>query len=131
MYFYYQQNILPNTLSGSDTKTDIKLPKGLLDFIDVGIPSGVNRLAKCKIFYNEFQIVPFNRDNYFTGNDITVRIPIKINIEMEMANLSILCINLDDTYNHELSFGIYIDEGKPMSSQDIININSLLHVTEG
>ena len=104
MYFYYVQSIPYSIPESSKVTLNCQLIKGTLDFIDIGIPKGVNRLAKCRIFYNEYQIIPFNRDEWFTGNDITQRIPLDIDIDELPAELKIECINLDDTYKHELSF---------------------------
>lgn len=128
MYFYYEQDIPPNTPDSSPVTLRPKIAQGFLEFVDVGIPRRVQRLAKCKIYYNEFQLVPFNRDMWLTGEDITLRVPINIMLDEEPYELKIICYNLDDTYLHQLSFGISVDIGKKASISDLAALSTLVQV---
>lgn len=128
MYFYYTKIVPINTTELAPVELICKLANGLLDFVDIGIPRGVNRLAQCRIYYNEFQLVPFNRDTWISGNDITIRIPINIELDEEPFDLRVLCINADDTFTHELSLGISVSTKKPISVSDLSALNSLLQV---
>lgn len=131
MYFYYTKIVPINTTEDAPVELITKLSKGMLEFVDVGIPRGVNRLAQCRIFYNEFQLVPFNRDTWISGNDITIRVPIGVKLISEPYDLRMICINLDDTFTHELSFGISVDVGQ-VNNVDLANaLSGLLQVQEG
>ncbi len=131
MYFYYTQSIPISTPEANPTLLRCKLARGILSFVDIGIPRGVNRLAQCRLFYNEFQIVPFNRDEWISGNDITIRIPIDIDMDEEPYELKVFCINGDDTFIHELSFGISVDIGK-ISTQDLLaQFSTPIQIPEG
>lgn len=130
MYFYYEVNIPPNTLDSNPVINKINLQNAYLDFIDIGIPLGVQRLAKCRIFYNEFMLVPFNRDNWLTGNDVTIRIPIELNMKDAPNQLIIYCINLDDTFLHQLSFGISVSIAKQIPNADLGTLQQLVQVSE-
>lgn len=125
MYFYYEKLIPFTTLEGNEVILITKLIKGNLEFVDIGFPKGCNRLAKCKIYYNEYQIVPFNRDVWLAGNDITIRVPIDVQLDNEPYDLSMYLINLDDTYNHSLSFGISILTNKPITANDLAGLLSI------
>lgn len=128
MYFYYTQSIPINTIEASPIELTTKLARGRLDFIDIGIPRGVNRLAQCRVYYNEFQIVPFNRNSWISGNDITIRVPIDIELDEEPYDLHMLCINQDDTFSHELSFGISVVTAKPIRANDLGQLYNLLQI---
>jgi len=128
MYFYYEQLIPFTTIENNPVVTRLKLSAGLLDFVDVGFPKGVNRFAKCRIFWHEFQLIPFNRDGWFTGNDITLRLPLNLVLDTEPYELTILSINLDDTYDHTLSFAPSISTPQPLT-QSVLN--QLVTVSNG
>ncbi len=131
MYFYYEQIVPVLTTEDNKVIFTAHLAVGLLDFVDVGIPLGVNRLAKCQIYYNQFQLVPFNRNYWFTGNNATIRIPIQMQLLDNLPELEIYCINLDDTFSHELSFGISIDVGKLTTQSSVVQQAFIPHVVEG
>lgn len=128
MYFYYEVPIAPNTLDATPIVQRVNLSKGFLDFVDIGIPRRVQRLAKVRIFYNEFMIVPFNRDGWLTGEDITLRVPIELNINDAPYQLVFACINLDDTFQHTLSFGISLSINKQVPNSDIGALQQLVQV---
>lgn len=129
MYFYYEQEIPIYTLEANPVILPVHTAVGLLDFIDIGFPEGVNRLAKARIYYNQFQLVPFNRDMWITGNGITLRIPIKVDMEANLSDLEIYCINLDDSYPHALSFGVSIDIAGLTSIKDLASLQGLLNIS--
>jgi hypothetical protein len=131
MYFYYTQSIPYSTLEDKPVIFTCDLIKGKLDFIDIGIPKGVNRLAKLKIFYNEYQIIPFNRNAWFSGNDITLRIPLDIDIKHLPAILKVSCINLDDTYDHELAICPSISTEAKLSIEQYMNLVTQYTDNEG
>lgn len=131
MYFYYHVDIPPLTIESLAVKQTLLLAKGYAQFIDIGIPRRVERLAKCRVLYNEFQLVPFNRDEWLTGEDITLRIPLEIDLDEPPYNLLVLGINDDDTFPHEISFGVSIDTGVRVSNTQLDVFSQFVQVQEG
>lgn len=111
MYYYIEQDNLPLTLDTAPVINKIKLGKGRLDFVDIGFPDWCSRLGKCRLFYNSIQILPWNRNEWFTGDNVTVRVPINMMLNDEPYEITIQTINDDDTFHHELSFGFSMDFG--------------------
>ncbi len=131
MYFYYAKDIPFSSLETSPVILTLSLAKGYAQFIDVGIPKGTQRLAKIRLFYNEFQLLPFNRDEWLTGEDITLRIPLEIFLDTPPYDFLIKCINLDDTFLHQISFGVSVDIGKTVNASAIDTLNQFVMKEEG
>ncbi len=131
MYFYDEKDIPPNTPEITPVTITLALAMGYAQFIDIGIPRRVERLAKMRLFYNEFQLLPFNRDRWLTGEDITLRIPLEIYLDTPPYEFLIKCINFDDTFLHQLSFGVSIDIGKTVNASAIDTLTQFVQVKEG
>ena len=111
MYYYIELDTPPNTVFTAPVEKRITLNKGLLEFVDIGIPDWVSRLAKCKILLNSIQILPWNRDMWFTGDNVTVRVPLNIELNEEPYEITVLQYNTDDTFLHQYSYGFSVDVG--------------------
>ncbi len=112
MYFYYETDIPPSTLDNEAIEQVLQLSKGYAAYIEIGFPKGVQRLAKCRVLYNTFQLVPFNRDGWLSGEDVLLHIPLELELDEPPYIFTVQCINYDDTFLHQLSFGVSIDTGK-------------------
>jgi len=128
MYYYVELAIPPLTSEYNPKVITIKLAKGLLDFVDVGIPEWINRLAKCRIFYNAVQVLPFNRDSWFTGDNATIRIPLSIQMIDDPYEITIHGYNLDDTFSHQLSFGFSVSFGEIQDVTGLVGLSDYLNV---
>ncbi len=131
MYFYYEIEIPPSIAEIEAIQQKLQLGKGYAEFIDIGIPKGVQRLAKARIYYNEFILVPFNRDMWISGEDATIRIPLEIDLVSPPYNFIIRAYNLDDTFSHTLSFGVSIDTGGKIANNALDTLNTFVQVSEG
>ncbi len=130
MYFYYEKEIPFSTLENEAVELELLLAKGYAEFIDIGIPKGTQRLAKCRLYYNTFQLVPFNRDMWFTGEDVTLRIPLEIDLDEPPFTFRVLGMNLDDTFSHTFSFGVSIDTGQRISANALDTLQSLVQAPQ-
>ena len=106
MYYYLEIDAPPQTTEHTPIRETIKLSRGVLEFIDIGFPTWNARLGRCRIYYNSIMIIPFNRASWLSGHDTTLRIPLSLNLDADPFEITIEVNNLDDTYSHELSFGL-------------------------
>jgi len=119
MYYYLEVNIPPNTSEDSPIIKTIKLGEGMLDFIDIGFPDWSSRLARCRILYNTIQLLPWNRDNSIAGDNYTLHVPLEFNLSDEPYEIELRCFNLDDTFQHQLSFGFSVSYGVVEGTTDL------------
>lgn len=128
MYYFLVVNTEPNTLYNNPKIEYIDVTEGLLEFVDVSIPDWVSRLAKFRILYNSFQILPFNPNSWFTGDNLNIRIPLNLQLDQEPFRLEIQQVNEDDTYNHAIAYGFSVALKQPANSQDLLRLSGLLQV---
>lgn len=129
-YYYDELDIPPLTLEDTPVVLKVKLQRGLLKFVDIGIPSWVSRLAKCRLYINSVQVVPIQRDKWFTGDNITQRIPMDFSLDQPEYEIEIRGYNEDDTYRHQLSFGFSLEIVEEISSSLVTQFTSLGQVVE-
>jgi len=72
MLYTWNITITAGTAENSPTEQTLKLQKGIITYLSVKYPKGCKNLVEVKIFRSTWQMLPFNRDNWLTGDDETV-----------------------------------------------------------
>jgi hypothetical protein len=89
-------------------KTSVKITPGILRRVSVYFPPGCAGNVKLKIFYQEWQLGPVNRDGYLVGDGGSVEWEEFIPLEAEPLELNILSWNEDSAYEHSVSVGFVV-----------------------
>ena len=131
MYYYIEVDNPPLTPIETPIVSTVKLARGKFEFVDIGFPDWNSRLTKCKLFYNTIQLIPFNRDRWLTGDNITLRVPVNLFLNDEPYEIQIWTYNPDDTFSHQLSFGLSLDAGDIQGIQGLQSILSPIIVQQG
>lgn len=90
-------------------RTKWNLKAGILRRIKISLPSGSCGLMGISVFYYDTQIFPFDRGEYFTGNNVFFEGKIDQEIKEENTELSIQYYNSDILYPHEFTISAEVD----------------------
>ncbi len=131
MYFVVKSNTLPLTIEDNPLVKQIKLTLGVISFIDIGFSQRNARLCQARVFYNTLQLIPWNRDEWITGNNETIRIPVELEVNDEPYLFTLHTFNKDDTFSHEVTFGLSLTVGTIVGLPGLAALNQILQVRTG
>ena len=92
----------------NQTSSNIKAAKGIIHKIDIVFPSGCEGLVKVAIFLGSNSITPSTAGMTVSGNGEIVTVPEFIELRKDFNIITIKGFNEDDTYDHTISFRIYV-----------------------
>lgn len=90
----------------------LPIAKGVIERIDVEYPAGCCGLVGIRVINEDWQLVPWNSDEWLTSDDRTFLLPLSYNIEQPPFRLVIYAYNLDDVYQHTIRIGVMLNETK-------------------
>jgi hypothetical protein len=123
----YKISVPANTSAADPLVSKLPASAGILRRIKIYFPPGPAELARATIWYQDFQIEPWNRDGYFAWDNYVEDFTCEHEIIAPNTDLIAKCWNLDDTYDHDISFGFVIEPpGRPSVESLITDLVNLL-----
>lgn len=95
-----------NTPATAPEEVELVVVKGVVVKVEVQIPSGPMGLVRAQIFRAGHQLWPSNDGEYFKGDGWIVSWPENYEMADEPLRLTFRVWNLDDTYEHTLTFRV-------------------------
>jgi hypothetical protein len=111
MNYSYEVTTPPNTPIDGAIITDIKLTKGLVDYVTMFFPFGCASLVGIQIWIFGYQLFPTNRNAWYKGDNILIAFNSDIDISQEPFMLYIHSYNLDELYSHTIYFNVNMTKG--------------------
>lgn len=92
----------------SQTKSTLKLAKGIIHKIDIAFPSGCVGLVNVQIFLGGHPIAPSTQGQVYKGDDEVIIIPEFEELSSVLNLISIKGWNEDTLYDHTVLFRLYV-----------------------
>jgi len=93
-----------NTTALLPVEVPARLNKGVITQVSVQIPQGCMGLARAQVWRGGHQLWPTTPGAYFKGDGAIIEWPEDYELADEPLSLTIRVWNIDDTYNHTLTF---------------------------
>jgi hypothetical protein len=110
MYYFFTLVLPANTPVLTPVVQVSEIQSGVINFIEVEFPYRCEGLAHVKILYNTVQIVPYNPPGDLYGDDRTFKLDLHFPVNDPPYELTFQGWNDDDTYQHQISIGVMMDE---------------------
>ena len=95
-------------------RVSVRLTAGMVTSIHPLVPSGCYGLTGVRILRGSFQLWPMTEGEWFVADQFTDSFPLEFPLTSEPYELIIEGYNLDDTYDHTISFRIGVSrQGDP------------------
>lgn len=118
--FYLKSITTKNSFFTESVKTEVfKITTGELSHVVIFFPFGCQNLVRCKVFLNDIQIIPYNRDEFLVGDNLFLKIDLGIEIDDIANTIKIYQENLDDTFTHTILYMFNVIR------KDTLNFNAL------
>jgi hypothetical protein len=72
LLYCWNITITAGRTESAPTEQSLKLQNGVITYLSVKFPKGCKNLVEVKLFRWTWQMLPFNRDSWLTGDDETV-----------------------------------------------------------
>ncbi|OGR93598.1 MAG: hypothetical protein A2V88_00435 [Elusimicrobia bacterium RBG_16_66_12] len=93
-----------NTAASAPVEVAARLNKGVITQVGVQIPQGCMGLARAQVWRGGHQLWPTTPGAYFKGDGAVIEWPEDYELTDEPLSLTLRVWNIDDTYNHTLTF---------------------------
>ncbi len=110
MYYFIPCTISKGTEEDNPLEFILPMASGVIESIDVEFPAGCCGLAGVKIINEDWQLIPWNNDQWLTGDNRSFILPIHYPVTQPPYRLVIQGYNLDDVYNHTIRIGVMLNE---------------------
>lgn len=100
MFYSFDLEIPANTPQSAPVELEVNLTWGVITRVEVRFPPMVCGLAKAKILERRHQLWPTNLDEWFYGNDETIKWDEYHELFEMPALFTLLGYNDDDTFKH-------------------------------
>lgn len=100
MFYSFALEILANTLATAPKELEVNLTWGVITEVEIRFPPRCVGLAKVKILERRHQLWPTNLDEWFYGNDETIKWDEYHELFVMPSIFTLLGYNDDDTYPH-------------------------------
>lgn len=100
MFYSFDLEIPKNTPERAPEELEVNLTWGVITEVEIRFPPQVRGLAKVKILEHRHQLWPTNLDEWFYGNDETIKWDEYHELFEMPALFTLLGYNDDDTYPH-------------------------------
>lgn len=104
MFFEYALTIPHNTPATAPAERAIVLALGEVTWWEIQFPNGCAGLVHCKVRDELHQVIPLNTDGDVSANNEHVDTFDSIMLTDEPATLILSGFNLDDTFDHTITF---------------------------
>jgi hypothetical protein len=109
MKYEFEITVPANTSYSDRLDEELKLDKGIITQATCYFPLGCMHLARFKCFHSQYQLAPFNREGYVSGEGTEVLFLKNYELLQRPYSLRIELWNVDDTYDHTLTFRILVE----------------------
>lgn len=100
MFYSFDLAIPANTPERASTEREVNLTWGVITEVSIRFPPQVRGLAKVRILEHRHQLWPTNLDEWFYGNDETIKWNEYHQLFEMPAIFTLLGYNDDDSYKH-------------------------------
>ena len=100
MFYSFDLEILANTLATAPKELEVNLTWGVITEVEIRFPPRCVGLAKVKILERRHQLWPTNLDEWFYGDDETIKWDEYHELFVMPSIFTLLGYNDDDTYLH-------------------------------
>lgn len=100
MFYSFDLPIPKNTLASAPEEVEVNLTWGVITEVEIRFPPRCVGLAKVKILERRHQLWPTNLDEWFYGNDETIKWDEYHELFEMPALFTLLGYNEDDTFPH-------------------------------
>jgi len=104
MFFEYPLLVTAGKAKADPATLECLLAAGAVTHVDVQFPAGCCGLVHASIWRRDHQVWPVNLDNDISGNDAIVSWAESYDLDEEPFAFTVRAWNLDDTYNHTITF---------------------------
>jgi len=109
MIFQKTLTIPAETEQANPTMIRMHLTAGTLSLIHPLVPSGCYGLTGVRIMRGGFQLWPMNEGEWFVADGFTDTFPMQFELDAAPYEITIEGYNLDETYDHSISFRVEIN----------------------
>ena len=102
MRYDYPITVPRNTPESAPLTKEYKVISGILTYVSVFFPPGCAGNVRVRIFYQDWQLGPVNRDGYLLGDANLVQWAEFIPVEVEPLVFRVHAWNLDINYDHSI-----------------------------
>jgi len=112
---YYQTTIFTssNTLAAVPLVTTLQLARGQITKLLVAFPPGPVGLLHVIIKDKGWQIAPWSLGQDLAGDDYAYEMTTQYPLIVEPYELTVITWNEDDSYAHQVTIGVELEEGDP------------------
>jgi len=100
VFYSFDLEILANTLATAPKELEVNLTWGVITEVEIRFPPRCVGLAKVKILERRHQLWPTNLDEWFYGDDETIKWDEYHELFVMPSIFTLLGYNDDDTYPH-------------------------------
>jgi len=100
VFYSFDLEILANTLATAPKELEVNLTWGVITEVEIRFPPRCVGLAKVKILERRHQLWPANLDEWFYGDDETIKWDEYHELFVMPSIFTLLGYNDDDTYPH-------------------------------
>lgn len=122
MIYRVELDLPANTPASATVKETLSVCYGWIKSLVVLFPPGHAGLTYGRILYHGRQIFPTTSGQWFRGDDHRVEFPDNYPIVEQPYTLEVEGYNLDDTYEHTISFEIYVERPVVYTPTPIVSI---------
>ena len=113
MYYFQEITVPANTTEASPQRTVLKVTAGIAREQWVMFPDGCYGLTHIQIRHHGWQVWPWDPRQSFHWNDYVFHIQDRYPFTAEPYEMVILTWNLDDVYDHTVTFAMVVDASPP------------------
>lgn len=113
MYFAAEVLTPANTPASAPVVTRLRVYPGVVRQVWLGFPPGCYGLAHIQVWYCGWQVWPYTPQTSYHWDNYVFAIEDRYPLVEEPLELVLKTWNLDDSYDHTLTFGCIIDELVP------------------
>jgi len=118
--YTYSLTVPAGTPNTAPEEARVKLSAGILSRVLVFFPPGCCAYAHAVIFYQGYQIEPWNRDGSFAWNDYVYEIECEHEIIAPDTEVTIKGWNDDDIYEHTINFAFDVVQPEEVTTESLL-----------
>ena len=124
MYFYREITVPPNTLAASPLVTRIGVTAGIAREQWFMFPDGPYGLTHLQVWHHGWQVWPWTPGESFHWNNYVYHLQDRYPFEAEPYELVVKTWNLDDFFEHHVTFALVVDPLPPPT--ELADLSALL-----
>ncbi len=112
MYYFKPCTVSKDTAVDDPLQFILPIAQGIIESIDIEFPAGCCGLVGIRVINEDWQLVPWNTDQWLSSDDGTFTLPLNYSVDQPPYRLVIYAYNLDDVYSHTIRIGVMLNEKK-------------------